>query len=529
MKGGHPGSTRSSWAVLGLTVVFAVAGLRVPAAADDAPLTAESLFQHVIETARDEAERRYQPDRPPLPEAIADMSYDQYRAIRFRRDSALWQDGGHYEVQLFHPGFLYRNAVRLHELDAGRLSPTSVDADDFHYDGPASDLRKHVPDNMNVAGFRLHFPLNSADYKDELVVFLGASYFRLLGRGHRYGLSGRGLTIDTASADGEEFPEFREFWLVRPAPDATTITVLARLDSPSVTGAYRFDIEPGSTSVMEVDAFLFARRDIANLGVAPLTSMFFHGDTSHRNPDDFRRHIHDSDGLLMETAAGEWLWRPLNNREKLRISSLRDTHPRGFGLLQRARDFEDFLDLEARYDLRPSHWIEPLGGDWNSGGVELVEIPTESEINDNIVSYWSPEEPFRAGQERHYRYRVLSFDRRLPRQPLAEVIRTRQGWAAVPGTDNPPPRSERRFIVDFHGGELTGLNATHPVEPTLEVARGRHDDLWVRQLPDGETWRASFRLRPNSSEPADMRLRLQLNGRPVSETWTYVWYPDAIR
>ena len=486
-------------------------------------------FEAVIERAAALADEPHDSSRATLPAALRNLDYDTYRQIRFRGDQAIWRDDGLFSVQLFHSGFLFDTPVTLHLIEEGESRRLDFSSDDYNYDGDAERLLDADLEGAGHAGFRIHYPLNRGDYADEFAVFLGASYFRLVGRDQGYGLSARGLAIDTAAPHGEEFPAFREFWLVKPDEDATQMSVLALLDSPSLAGAYRFDIHPGRDVEVEVDARLFARRDVAKLGVAPLTSMFTHGDTSPYGADDFRPRVHDSDGLAMRTAAGEWIWRPLSNPRRLRISGLQDESPGGFGLVQRERDFDAYLDMEARYERRPSQWVEALGGDWGRGSVELVEIPTDTETNDNIVAYWVPEQPLNAGESRRFHYRTQTFGARLDEQRQASVIRTRSGWAAIPGQSDPPPRSRRQFIVDFHGGELSGLDASQPVEAELSTLQGDIHQVHVQRLPDGETWRASFRVQPQGRQPADMRLFLSLRGSPISETWSYVWYPDELR
>lgn len=498
------------------------------AGAATSPARVEALFESVVDQAEALAAGPHRQPASSLPEVLRDLDYDSYRQIRFRPEAALWGDEGLFSVQLFHSGFLFDTPVRLHLVENGEVKPLDFDPQRFRYDASTTNLLEHDLQGAGHAGFRLHYPLNRADYQDEFLVFLGASYFRMVGRDQGYGLSARGLAIDTASRGGEEFPAFRDFWLLRPEPDATRMTVLALLDSPSLAGAYRFDIAPKENVTVEVQARLFARHDVNKLGLAPLTSMFMFGDISPYPADDFRRQVHDSQGLLMHTHAGEWIWRPLSNPRELRISRLQDENPQGFGLVQRERDFDAYLDLESRYERRPSHWITPLG-DWGPGGLELVEIPSDSETNDNIVTYWVPEAPLRAGEERGFRYLIATFDAYRPEAPLASVVRTRQGWGAIPGQSDPPPRSRRQFVVDFHGEELSTLHDTHPVAATLDVSSGEYHELQVHRLPDGETWRATFRLEPDGDRPADMRLRLMLRGRPLTETWSYVWNPNELR
>jgi glucans biosynthesis protein len=496
-----------------------------PAAASD--IAAPALFDAIATRAQKLAKRDYAPIEANIPDALANMDYDQYRAIRFRPEAAIWHKESLFELQLFHPGFLYREPIALHMANDTPDSFVQFKQEFFSYDGPAAPLAGVAPNNIGFAGFRIHYPLNSNDYKDEFVVFQGASYFRMVGPGLAYGLSARGLAIDTAEPKGEEFPVFREFWLIKPAPTDTRVVIYALLDSPSITGAYRFEIMPGAPTEMAVEARLFARKDIQKLGVAPLTSMYMWGENHTRFVDDFRPEVHDSDGLLMAASNGEWIWRPISNHRQLRVSSMLDENPRGFGLLQRDRDFDHYMDMEARYEKRPSMWIMPEG-DWGKGRAELVEIPSDSETNDNVVAYWVPAKKMKAGSSATYKYRLRSFDDHLPENVGAKVIRTRIGWGANPGQANPPPVSKRKFVIDFRGGELENLSTDSPLVAELQKSSGTISELSVRQLPDGRTWRASFKLEPEGNNVADMRLYLKLRDQRLSEVWSYVWYPDAI-
>ena len=493
-------------------------------------VTPTALFEYVNGQARRLAQADYAPLETLLPAALADLDYEQYRSIRFRPDAALWRDETPFEVQLFHPGFLYTKPVRLYVVDDQMIAPLPFDRRLFRYDGTAAAVAEVASSDLGYAGFRIHYPLNDAGIRDEVMVFLGASYFRLLGRGHLYGLSSRGLAVDVGLDRGEEFPAFREFWLVRPEPDAATLTFYALLDSPSVTGAYRFDLAPGAPTTLGVDARLYARRDIDKLGVAPMSSMFLYDQNQRPRFDDFRPQVHDSDGLLVRTADDEWIWRPLNNTPGVQVTTVHDETPRGFGLVQRDRRFDNYLDLEASYHRRPSEWValDLDEGDWGAGGVELLAYHTVSEFNDNIAAYWVPDQPFRAGAERHYRYRLIMFDSRLDAQTVAQVERTRIGWDALPGEIDPPPRSQRQFIVDFGGGDASHSEATAPVEALVEISAGQISDLTVQPLPEAGGWRAAFRLVPAGTRPADMRLHLEIAGQRISETWTYVWYPGGV-
>ena len=493
------------------------------------PATPAAVFAHVIDRARGLARSSYAPPPASLPDTLTGLSYEQYRSIQSRPAEALWHDEARFAVQLLHPGFLYREPVQMRVVRDGQIHTLRFDKTLFRYVGSAEQVAHAVTPELGYAGFRVYYPLTNDNSKEEVVVFLGASYFRLLGPDQVHGVSSRGLAVDIAVDSGEEFPSFREFWLVQPTPEASTLTFFALLDSPSVTGAYRFDLSPGTHTVLDVDARLHARKDVTKLGVAPLSSMFLYGQNRTPRFDDFRPQVHDSDGLMMHTAADEWIWRPLANGPGLRVTSLRDDTPRGFGLLQRDRNFDNYLDLEANHHRRPSEWVAVGEGDWGSGGVELLAIPTDSEFNDNIAAYWVPDQPFMAGDERRYAYRLITFNSRLDAQTLAQVERTRIGWDALPGQSDPPPRSQRRFIVDFSGGNLRSLERAEPVDAVLETSAGQTSAPVVQPLPGGQGWRASFRLAPAGNRPADMRLYLELDGRRLSETWSYVWYPDHVQ
>ncbi|MES2673943.1 MAG: glucan biosynthesis protein G [Pseudomonadota bacterium] len=487
-----------------------------------------ALFDAVTSRAKLLSRSEYKAIVTHIPEALAKMDYDQYRSIRFRSDAAIWHNESPFEIQLFHAGFLYKEPVVLHMATNGEDSTVQFKQEFFNYDGKAAPLAGIAPKDIGFAGFRIHYPLNNNQYKDEFAVFQGSSYFRIVGPGQAYGLSARGLAIDTAEPKGEEFPVFREFWMMKPTPAEKHMVMYALLDSPSITGAYRFDIYPGSPTEIRIQARIFARKDILKVGIAPLTSMYMFGENSIRDFDDFRPEVHDSDGLLMQASSGEWVWRPLSNHRGLHVSSLGDTNPRGFGVLQRDRDFNNYLDTEAKYERRPSLWVKPENN-WGKGRVELVEIPSDSEANDNIVAYWVPEQAMKAGDSREFNYRLRSFDADLPEQTVAKVIRTRTGWGAVAAQGNPPPKSKRQFAIDFRGGELDKLPQDAALMAELQKNSGNITDLRVSKLPDGKTWRASFKLEPEGNNVVDMRLFIKLRDKRLTEVWSYVWYPDAIQ
>ncbi len=495
-----------------------------------------------MERARALAEAPYTPRPSLVSSTVADLSYGQMRGISCRRDSAVWRGEGPFELQFFHPGGGNDLPVRIHLVQDGVSTVRPFRAEDFRYGDEVQGVDVSVPPEAGYAGFRVLHPLNDPDRMDEVVSFLGASYFRLLGPGQVYGLSSRGIAVDVAQPGGEEFPDFVEFWVRRPEPGDTALLFHGLLDGPSLSGAYHFRLVPGDRengrgTLLSVEAHLFARRTIGKLGVAPLTSMYLHGTFRPGGEDDFRPRVHDSQGLLMHTFGGEWIWRPLTNGTALRATSLRDVDPVGFGLVQRDRDFGHYLDLETRYDRRPSQWVS-VEGEWGGGGVELIEIPTESEFNDNIVAYWAPDGGISPGDPKRYRYHLVTFDdrlgdRRLPEggvegESLARVIRTRIGWDALPGQVDPPPRSHRRVVVDFAGGDLDRIPASVSLEAAVATSSGTLRDIRVLSLPGGGA-RVTFGLTPEGSAPADLRLSLRAGDSVVSETWSYLWDPEHAR
>ena len=480
----------------------------------------------LAERAQALAAEDWQAPPPPHP-ALAALDYDQYRAIRFDAERALWVEDAGFRVQFFHPGFLFNETVRLHQIDGGTVRELAFNPARFRFDPPLQGPPIAAGEAPGYAGFRVHYPINRAEVHDEFLVFLGASYFRLIGQGQVYGLSARGLALDSGGSGAEEFPVFREFWLKRPEAGDSSLRILALLDSPSVTGAFAFDVEPGDPSTMLVDARLFARRDLVRPGIGALTSMFTHGETGPALVDDFRPRVHDSDGLLVLSSQGEAQWRPLSNRAQVRLSAFHDeAAPAGFGLLQRRRDFADFQDLEARYDLRPGKWVEPLDGDWGAGRVELIEIPTANETYDNIVAFWVPDEPILAGQSRQFRYRLSTVSGAGSVHELARVQATHTGRAGIPGQDIWRQRVQRRFVIDFYGHDLPALEQ---LELSADTRRGELLEARLERMPEPSTVRAVIALAPDAEgAPSDLRVFLHHDGRPLSEVWSLVWYPNEL-
>src|SRR5262245_7309655 len=401
--------------------------------------------------ARALAAAAYGATNHPIPDEVKNLGWDQYQAIQFLSDHALWANNHlRFQAKFFHLGLYYQTPVRMFEVVDGQARELAYDPAMFDY-GKSGLVGSRLPRDLGFAGFRL---LYDTDWKRDIAAFLGASYFRAVGGEMQYGISARGLAVNCAMDRPEEFPNFVSFWLERPAREARQLVVYALLDSPSVAGAYRFVIHPAATLMMDVDAALYPRKEIERLGVAPLTSMFQYGENDMRAANDWRPEIHDSDGLAMWTGRGEWIWRPVANPSALRVNAYVDENPRGYGLLQRDRNFDHYQDDGVFYDRRPSVWVEPKS-DWGKGSVELVELSTLDETFDNIVAFWNPADKPRPGQELLFGYRLYWGSKMPTAPPLAHVVATRAGLGGIVGQKR--KYFSRRFVVDFAGGKLADL------------------------------------------------------------------------
>jgi len=474
-------------------------------------------FDDVAARANLQAQGTYRSISRKPPAELQALTYDQYRDIRFRPDHALWRpEHLPFELMFFHLGKFQTESVRMNEITPQGVRHIPYQSADFNYG--KNKLSPQTWGDLGFAGFRAHYPLNGSEYKDEVVVFLGASYFRALGASLRYGLSARGLAIDTVGGRGEEFPRFTEFWIVRPASHANALTIYALLDSPHASGAYQFDVRPGDETVMDVRARVYLRAGVATLGIAPLTSMFFFGENQpHRT--DFRPKVHDSDGLMVATGDGEWLWRPLLNPKETLTTSFSMRKLRGFGLMQRDRNFGSYQDSEARYELRPSAWIEPMG-DWGPGRVELVQLNTPDETNDNIVAYWVPDQVPPIGQPVDLTYRVhWQGTKQMQRPPGAWVTQTRIGRGFTELADD-----EQQFVVDFTGPSLTALPADAAVKAVVTApSNGQIVESNAYRVEATGAWRMTVRvkqLRP--TQPTELRGFLQNDTNVLTETWSNI-------
>jgi glucans biosynthesis protein len=510
----------------------AAAAAPQPAAPQSAAATGSGPAKHfdyawLKGQARFLAGSAYQSSKDMLPASMAALSYDQYQSLRFRSDHALWGDAGlPFRLQFFHVGRGFAQAVHLYEVNDGQAREILYDPSMFEFDKAGIDPAV-MRDHAGFAGFRVQFV---TDWKDDVAAFLGAAYFRAVGGDTRqYGLSARALAVDTAYPRPEEFPRFTAFWFERPAKGSGTLAMYALMDSPSISGALRFFIAPGGTMVMDIDSALYPRKAIDRLGVAPLTSMYFYGENERRAANDWRPEIHDSDGLSIWTGAGEWIWRPLTNPAQNRLNSYLDENPRGFGLLQRDRDWDHYQDDGVYYDRRPSLWVEPKSG-WGKGAVQLFEIPTVDETSDNIVAFWNPAEKTKAGQELLFGYR-LYWGTQMPfSSPLAHTLATRTGVGGTVGQKR--QYYSWHFAVDFVGGELGALARDAHVEPMISTTHGSTTEhVTAHYVEEIKGYRVLFDLKPadDSNDVIDLRMYLRIDGRPLSETWNYQYIPPPVK
>ena len=465
--------------------------------------------QTVVSRARALAARPYTPP-PPVSDAWLNLSYDAFRGIWFDTRHTLFRgQPGAVQAEFFVAGLYFPHKIGIHAVQKGQSRPVQFELRTFD----TTDQFPALPEEgTGFAGFRLLGELEAKDRFQEYAVFQGASYFRAIGRGQAYGLSARGLALNTAADGPEEFPVFRDFWIEAAEPGAPTVTLHALMDSPSVAGAYTFRITKGDVTDMEVSARLFPRTTLATVGIAPGTSMFLFNDINRTRFDDFREAVHDSDGLLMVNGAGEALWRPLTNPRTVQVSAFGDTSPRGFGLMQRTRSPGDYNDLVAHYERRPSLWVEPLG-DWGPGAVMLVELPTDKEINDNIVAFWRPAEPLMAGGDHRFDYR-LSWCATAPAEgSVAQITATRTGARVF--------EKGRIFTLDYAPHPALGDDPAR-VEVRLSASSGTLGTPLLQRNPATGGLRLDMTLR-GEGPVTELRAELWRNGNRVAEVWVNRW------
>ncbi len=516
-----PVSVTNSFASLAFLTVAITAHAAAPPAAkpaarappqpspDKTATTYPFSFDTLLDDAKRRAQKSYSPQKSTLPAGLDKLSPEQYRNLHFNSDAGIWRnDPVPFRLELLRAAYnLQSVAVAVSTVENGVAQDLTATPAMFQVSPSLPQLSKL---SLPLSGFRVRSQINSKNVWDEFLVFQGASYFRAVAQHLLYGLSARGLAINTAEPSGEEFPAFTHFWVERPEPRSKSIVTYALLESESATGAYRFTVAPGVQTVMDVDMTVFPRADTRVIGISPLTSMFLFDETNRGRLDDYRPEVHDSDGLMISSASGEQIFRQLANPLKLQVSTFTTQPPKGFGLVQRSRQQSDFEDFENQYERRPSAWVEPKG-DWGPGGVELVEIPSGRETNDNIVAFWRPARGLTANQPAHFEYRIIWLPEPALPKGLGKVMATRSG-ASIDG-------KRRVFILDFVGAgeKIDGLRLD------LVQSTGKISNATLKSNAAVHGLRASFEIDPGDAETIELRLRVLRGDKPVTETWLYRW------
>ena len=490
---------------VGLSIALAMEAAAPAARAGASGFSADD----VVAAARELAKKPYKAPKGALPEPFGSLDYAQFAEIRRLPETALWaSERLGFAVEPLHRGSIYSTPVELHVVDNGVDARIAYDR--AAYDFGKLQIPKEIPD-VGFSGIRILGAVEGRGFQD-LAIFQGASFFRSLARGQNFGVTARGLSIGTGSAQGEEFPFFRELWIEKPTGASQSLVVHALLDSASVTGAYRFTLHPGETTIIDTEATLFARTALARIGAAAMTAAYFIGPLDERRGDDVRPNVFDVGGLQISSGKDEWLWRPFSNRETLQISVFADQNPRGFGMLQRQRRFEAFSDDEAHWEARPSLWIEPIG-DWGEGELQLLEIPSERESNDNVIALWATKGGLEAGGSKKFAYRQFWCWAPPARPQTASVVSSRSGKFG----------RFRRFIIEFTGDAFADPAALEKIVADVQCSPGQIAASHTYGSKDRKSVRVVFDLDPPKEGYSELRVVLVEGGAPASETWLYRW------
>jgi glucans biosynthesis protein len=465
----------------------------------------------VADMARAAAKQPYKPLANDLPDALRNLSYEKYVAIRAKPNAIFWADENlGFAIEPLHRGFIFSSPVTLNLVSQEQSRPVIYDTAPFDFG--KVPVPAHVGD-LGFSGFHVLVPRDGQGLA-EIAAFQGASFFRAIAQSQRFGTMARALSIKVADQRGEEFPAFRSFWIEQPNLATDALVIHAFIDSESMTGAYRFTLHPGEATIIDTECTLFARAKVDNFGIAAMSATVVSDAIDHRRSDDTRLTVADIDGLQMATGHGEWLWRAVSNRDTLQISTFVDENPRGFGFIQRDRAFHDYQDDDQHWELRPSLWIEPIG-DWGSGGVELIEIPSDSEANDNIIAYWRPHQTLSPGSETSFAYRQFWCWNPPERPELAVVTDTRSGRGSNP--------RRRRFLVEFQGETLADAQQSAAAKPIFSATPGSVISVTPYPAPNLKSYRVLFEIDPGNEAASELRLVLEAAGKPLTETWLYRW------
>lgn len=481
----------------------------------EASTDSQPFSEDLLDTfARRRADEPFKAPDKRVDEALSAITYEQYsRAIVYKDDQAIWRkDDGPFWLEPYHTaGTIFAFPVELYTVEAGRAARIPYSADAFEFNPPAK--RPATPAQSDFAGFRALGQIDKSGAFRDFLSFIGASNFRAIAAGQVFGVSARALAINTGQTGGEDVPLFRSFWIERPKPIDQSLTIHALLDCQSAVGRYKFIVTPGYDTVIETEAVIYPRRRIPYAGIAPIASRFFFGPGVPPKRRDYRPNVHDSEALYIFNAAGEQIWRPLLNPDRLQFSVFLDKTPKGFGLIQKERSFASFQDLDQHFEKRPSLWIEPLG-EWGEGSIDLIELPAPEEINENIVCFWRPKDGLGPGIGHRYRYRMHWCWNPPVESKKATIQQTRVGETKA---------GEVAFLVDFANTEA--CEGCNPASLTANVtgSAGEVRNVRLAAGPSSGMQRLRFEYVPAGSDPVDLRAELIADGKPVSETWIFRW------
>jgi glucans biosynthesis protein len=549
-------------------------------------------FQQVDEMAKERVAAKYVAPPDVLPPQLKKLTPLQDAGIFSKETARLWRKKGlPFQVDFYPqlntnpqphiaPEINYVDQKGSHRLP---YSPTFFNFLNVSVNPPQPlTFNPPLPSDLGYAGFYVRYPDmgigSNASSLDGFFSALGGCYFRVLAKEQVYGLSARGLAVNPGLfGKPEEFPLFTEWWLHQPAPTASELVLDALLEGPSITGAYEFHIRPGAVTSVDIHASLYFRQAVERLGIAPFSSMYLFAENAknHFN-DNVHPEIHDSDGVLMHNNADEWVWHPLQQQPFLQSYAFGDENPKGFGLLQRDRDFAHYQDLNAKYNVRPSVWVTPRG-DWGKGDLSLVQLNSNDFNTDNVVLFWHPAKKIAAGDHLDISYTIDFYMNDATRPPLAYCKQTlinnpappppavvppgqptapavvstpkTNAPAATPpakptgsvppgphppappapsaGKPNPTGTTPVQFLVDFIGNGIESIAANQPpdLDLTYDPPGTYLREESVEKNGYDNSWRVTFTIIPfKHFTPTNLRVRLVRDGKPITETWSYTWH-----
>jgi len=471
-------------------------------------------YEELRKKAKELLAKPFKEPKKSINKSLAELNYDKYKNIKFLSEKSIWRgEGNPFQLQFLHPGYIYDYNVLINEVRKNKAFPIFYNTD--YFDFSELQLKEKASTELGFSGFKIHYPINTQEHTDEFVVFQGASYFRAVSQNQFYGLSARGLATNTGMPYPEDFPIFKEFWIRKPSSGEDSIKVYALMDGKSAVGAYEFEFFPGKQTETIVNAEIILRKEVDRLGLAPLTSMYWYGENSEANHPSTYPEVHDSDGLLVLNANDEWIWRPLENPKKPTINSFISENVKGFGLLQRDREFSSYEDSEMKYHLRPGAWIEPKEN-WGKGSVQLYRMPTKEDSVDNIGAFWVPEEMPKVGEPFSFSYKIFWINQNPNQKTISDVVATRMKSV-------PKENDSYIYQIDFKGGKLKGIENSSELEAVVTATDSAQiSEITIQRIPETEKWRCSFKLNSKANgKSIELKAFLKKGDSVITESWTY--------